>query len=126
MAFNIDLKKQFFESVLSGDKHVTIRPKKRNIPVGPAQINESNGLRDSLRVNITDVEYTTFAAITDEMAKAEGMESADQVRQVIQDIYANLPEDKGRIEQIPDDFPVTVAYWDPASVQEIPGLRPNA
>ena len=113
---------RFMANIKSGTQTATLREGQRDIPIGWCQIDETNGQEDSLRVYITDVEYTTFCEITDEQAAKVGYASADDARA---DLVAIYVDDIKRYDKIEPDHPITLAHWGPESVTLLPGTRPN-
>ncbi len=85
-------------------KRATLREGNRLVQEGPLRIDATEGKRAPIVVNVTEVTHTTFGAINDEMATADGAKDAADIKQTTIDIYVHQIK---RYPELKDDHAIT-------------------
>lgn len=81
--------KKYYYSIVTGDKTQTIRKNNKGIKAGEIVTAVFNDCDETIKIHISSVLHTNIEYISDKVAKADGFETAEQLKKELVRIYGD-------------------------------------
>ena len=90
MTYALKLADDLFQSVRSGKKRCTVRNGRRDVPLGEAVLEATDGGEGDIHINIDSVSYTTLSNVPVDVCEQDGAANPKELLSLMRRFYPDI------------------------------------